>query len=230
MTDFVLTRAMLEAGGADAMIARAIPGIRLLTEEERAESLRSTMALRPAWEPVWLFGYGSLIWNPQIMIAERRVATVIGWHRAFCLATKAGRGTADNPGLVLGLNRGGTCQGVAFRIEEELLEAELALIWRREMLAGSYEPRWLDLLDPAGVRFGSAIAFTINPQAEQYAGNLTRAEVIHSLATAAGELGSAADYLFRTSAGLHAEGIPDPELDALAADVAAAQALAAAET
>ncbi len=223
MTDFVLTRALLEAGGVDAMVARSAPGMRLLTEEERAQSLKETLASRPPGEPVWLFGYGSLIWNPQIHSVERRVAIVRGWHRAFCLSTRAGRGSPDNPGLVLGLDVGGSCGGVAFRIADELLETELALLWRREMLAGSYVPRWLDLEDRDGVRFGTAIAFTVNPLTEQYAGNLAKEAVISRLASAGGELGTSADYLFRTCAGLRAEGIHDPEMDGLAAFVAAMQ-------
>ncbi len=220
MTDFVLTRALLEAGGIDAMVARSAPDLRLLTEAERAESLRQTLAGRPSGEAVWLFGYGSLIWNPQIHAVERRTATVQGWHRAFCLSTRAGRGTPDNPGLVLGLDAGGSCQGVAFRIAEEIVEAELRLLWRREMLAGSYVPRWLDLEDACGCRFGVAIAFTVDPLCEQYAGDLAEAAVIQRLASAGGELGSSADYLFRTCVGLRAAGIPDPDLESLAMTVA----------
>ncbi len=223
MTDFVLTRELLEANGVDAMLARSAPDLRLLSEAERAESLRQTLAQRPPGEAVWLFGYGSLIWNPQIHAAERRVATVHGWHRAFCLSTRAGRGTPENPGLVLGLDVGGSCRGVAFRIEDAILEKELTLLWRREMLAGSYVPRWLDLQDELGVRFGSAIAFTVDPLCDQYAGKLAQDAVVSRLASAGGELGSSADYLFRTCASLRAEGIGDAELDGLAEIVAAAQ-------
>jgi cation transport protein ChaC len=221
----VLTRALLEAGGIETLIARAAPGMRLLTEAERAESLRQTLAQRPPGEPVWLFGYGSLIWNPTIYTVERRTARIEGWHRAFCLYTPAGRGTVDHPGLVLGLDAGGNCNGVAFRLADETVEAELALLWRREMLARSYQPRWLDVLDERGIRFGSAIAFTIDPQAERYAGKLAQEIVVQTLATAVGELGSAADYLFRTCEGLRDEGIPDPELDRLAAAVRAVEPL-----
>ncbi len=224
MTDLILTRALLEAGGLDAMVARAAPHVRMLSEAERAESLRQTLAVRPPGD-AWLFGYGSLIWNPMIHAVERRTARIDGWHRAFCLSTQAGRGSLDNPGLVLGLDAGGSCRGVAFRIAEGILEAELALLWRREMLSGSYVPRWLDVLDDGGVRFGSAVAFTINPAAENYTGPLDREAVIRRLSTAAGDLGSSADYLFRTCAGLHAEGIADAELDHLAESVAAAQLL-----
>ena len=220
MTDHVLTRALLEAGGIDALVARAAPGLRLLTEAERAASLRETLAARPPGEAAWLFGYGSLIWNPTIHAVEHRTARIEGWHRAFCLSTQAGRGTVDNPGLVLGLDAGGACTGVAFRLAEDTVESELTLLWRREMLAGSYVPRWIDVLDEAGVRFGSAIAFTINREAEQYAGDLAHEAVIQRLATAAGELGSAADYLFRTCEGLRGHGIPDTELERLAASVA----------
>ena len=220
----VITRALLETGGIDAMVARSGSGMRLLTEAERAQSLHQTLAARPPGEAVWLFGYGSLIWNPAIDFVERRTATIQGWHRAFCLATRAGRGSPENPGLVLGLDQGGECSGVAFRLADETVETELALLWRREMLAGSYVPRWLDVADEAGQRFGSAIAFTVNPETEQYAGALAQQAVIDRLATASGELGSSAEYLFRTCAGLHAAGIPDPELDQLAETVAEAVA------
>jgi cation transport protein ChaC len=221
MTDYVLTRAMLEAGGINALIASAAPEMVLLTEAERAESLRQTLAARPPGESVWLFGYGSLIWNPTVHSVERRTAWVTGWHRAFCLYTPVGRGTVDNPGLVLGLDAGGECTGVAYRLAEDVLEAELELIWRREMVAGAYIPRWLDLMDSQGVRFGVAIAFTIDPAAERYAGKLAREIVVQSLATASGALGSAAEYLFSTCESLRAAGIPDPELDRLAEAVRA---------
>lgn len=217
-----LTRALLEAGTIDAMIARDAPAIRLLTKQERAASLQATLSRRPPTD-VWLFGYGSLIWNPTIHYVERRTARVEGWHRRFCLSTHAGRGTMENPGLVLGLDNGGTCAGVAFRIADELVEAELALLWRREMLSDAYVPRWLDVLDEHGRRFGSAIAFTINPIGHHYAGQLAMEEVIRRLATASGALGSAADYLFKTCEGLRVEGMPDPDLERLAAGVRAVQ-------
>jgi cation transport protein ChaC len=225
--NYILTRAMLEAGGIDALVAAAAPDMVLLSEAERAESLRQVLAARPAGEPVWLFGYGSLIWNPTIHAVERRTGWIEGWHRAFCLSTPVGRGTADNPGLVLGLDKGGRCTGIAFRLAEETAEAELTLLWRREMLTGAYVPRWLDVMDDSGARFGAAITFTIDPAAERYAGTLAQDIVVQRLATAVGELGSAADYLFSTCDSLRDEGIPDPELERLADAVRAARALGA---
>lgn len=205
------------------MLARDAPHLRLLTEAERAESLRVTLAMRPAGD-VWLFAYGSLIWNPTIRAVEQRTARIEGWHRAFCLSTIAGRGTLDLPGLVLGLDAGGHCEGLAFRLAEEDLEGELTLIWRREMVATAYVPRWVDLLDHDGHRFGGAITFIIDPSGPHYAGGLAADAVIERLATAAGHLGSSAEYLFQTRDGLRAHGIPDPEMEELAAKVEAARA------
>lgn len=150
---------------------------------------------------------------------ECRVARIAGWHRAFCLTTVVGRGSPAHPGLTLALDAGGDCTGVAFRLAEEGLEHELSLLWRREMLSGAYVPRWLDVTDCAGNRFGSAIAFTMDRDSAQYAGRLSEEEVVHRLATAQGAIGSAADYLFATCEGLAGHGVSDPALDALAAKV-----------
>jgi len=92
-----------------------------------------------------LFGYDSLIWNPTVHYVESRIASIEGWKRAFCLSTPAGRGTLEHPGLVLALDAGGSCTGVAFRIAEEVLMEELSIVWRREMLTGAYIPHWVPL-------------------------------------------------------------------------------------
>ncbi|MFG1181679.1 gamma-glutamylcyclotransferase [Xanthobacter versatilis] len=217
-----LTRELIESGGIDAIAARDAPALRVLTDAERAASLRATLDARPDGD-AWLFAYGSLIWNPTVHAQEHRTARIEGWHRAFCLTTVLGRGTTDNPGLTLGLDEGGVCHGVALRIDDAILERELSILWRREMLSGAYVPRWLDVFDADGARFGSAISFTIDRASCQYAGRLPRAEIIHRLANASGAIGSAADYLFQTCEGLRALGIPDPVLEALAEEVAAAR-------
>ncbi|WP_231711161.1 gamma-glutamylcyclotransferase [Xanthobacter dioxanivorans] len=218
----LLTRELIESGGIDAIVARDAPSLPVLTEAERAASLRATLDARPAGD-AWLFAYGSLIWNPTIRSVEHRTARIEGWHRAFCLSTPLGRGTVENPGLTLALDEGGFCDGVALRLAEDALEGELTLLWRREMLSGAYVPRWVDLLDAEGTRFGGAIAFTINRDSRQYAGGLPGEETVRRLATACGAIGSAADYLFATCEGLRDHGIPDPVLEDLAARVAAAR-------
>ena len=202
------------------MVARSSPGLRLLSDAERDASLRDTLAAHPEpGAPVWLFGYGSLIWNPTVRVAEERRAHVEGWHRAFCLSARAGRGTAAAPGLLLGLLQGDTCAGIALRVAEDGLLDELELLWRREMLAGSYVPNWVAVHGDDGARFGHAIAFTIDPTSPQFAGWLEEDEVVRRLATARGELGSCAEYLFHTRDALRTLGLPDLALDHLAARV-----------
>jgi cation transport protein ChaC len=213
----LLTRELIQNGEFDAIIAGAAPAMRLLSDAERDESLRATLASRPEGA-VWLFGYGSLIWNPILHFVERRTARIKGWHRSFCLSSLAYRGSNKNPGLVLGLEAGGECGGVAFRIADDMLEAELSLLWRREMLSNSYVPRWLDVSEE-GTRFGTAIAFTVDQGGDHYAGALELEEVIRRLSTASGALGSGADYLFRTCEALRSHGIPDPDLEHIAARV-----------
>ncbi len=214
---------MLADGQFDRLLGADLAHLTLLTEAERAQSLADVLAARPpAASDVWVFAYGSLIWNPAIDYVERRYARLHGWHRRFCLSTAAGRGSLELPGLVLGLDRGGACAGAAFRLADAAVEAELTLLWKREMIAGSYSPRWVRVRDAAGVPFGYAIAFTIRRDAPQYAGTLTRAELVDRLARARGALGSSAEYLFQTRDGLRALGIRDRAIEQLADDVAAA--------
>ena len=219
----VITRAMLADGGFDRLVADGLSGLILLTDADRAQSLADLLAVRPPQaEPdpgAWVFAYGSLIWNPAIDYVERRFARLHGWHRSFCLSTTAGRGSAELPGLVLGLDRGGACTGAAFRIAEANIETELTLLWKREMLAGSYVPRWVRIRDEQGAPFGHAIAFTIRRDAPQYVCDMTRETMIDRLARARGSLGSSAEYLFQTRDGLRSLGIVDPRIEALARDV-----------
>ena len=218
----VLTREMLLAGGIERMIAEGAPGLRLLTEDERAASIAEILRERPDHgNGVWVFAYGSLIWNPAINYVTRRFARVYGWHRSFCLSTLAGRGSKESPGLVLGLDRGGACTGAAFLIAEEHLGVELPILWRREMVSGAYRPSWVAVRDETGAPFGQAIAFIIRRTGPFYAGALPEDEVVRRLATAEGGLGSCAEYLFQTRDGLRSLGITDRSIERLARKVEA---------
>lgn len=218
-----ITREMLRENGLDHLFEQPIPGITVLTEAERAASLAGLLARRTErGGGAWVFGYGSLIWNPAIHFAERRFAHVHGWHRSFCLSALAGRGTPEAPGLLLGLDRGGACAGAAFRIEEASLEEELSILWRREMVAGSYRPRWLRVRDERGAPYAHAIAFTIRREGSTYAGRLSEAEMVRRLATARGLLGTSAEYLLQTRDGLRSLGIADRRIERLARAVEAA--------
>jgi cation transport protein ChaC len=135
----ILTREILASGDVATLVRQDQPGVRLLSDAERRASLAEFMRMRSAGD-LWIFAYGSLVWNPALRITERRVAQVRGWHRSFCLSMAVGRGTPDEPGLVLGLDRGGVCDGVAYRIGERDIASELPILWRRETLVGGYCP------------------------------------------------------------------------------------------
>ncbi len=218
-----LHRALLESGSLQDIIAREAPSLRMTTREEREASLQAMLAGRQGQE-IWVFAYGSLIWNPLIEIVERRRVCIEGWHRSFCLTTVAGRGSLAHPGLVLALEPGGCCEGQALRLPRARAEGELRLLWQREMITGAYLPRWVTMLDAAGQPVGEAITFVMNQASEQYAGALSPEEVVRRIATGRGSLGSSADYLYRTRDGLRGCGIRDEALEALAQSVEVAQA------
>jgi cation transport protein ChaC len=182
----------------------------VLSETQLQESLKETLQRQKPGADVWLFAYGSLIWNPLFKFVEQRVGKIYGWHRCFCLWVPQGRGTPDNRGLVLGLDSGGSCRGVAYRIAANDVSSELLLLWRREMVVGSYIPRWVKVFD--GAQKLEAITFVINRQHRAYAGNISFEVTVNSIATASGELGSCADYLGQTVNGLMSMGIKDKQL------------------
>ncbi|MBD1821571.1 gamma-glutamylcyclotransferase [Cyanobacteria bacterium FACHB-DQ100] len=217
-----LTRSDLESNRLQQTILKAGTGI-VLSEAQLQESLRQTLLHHPSNSDVWVFAYGSLIWNPIIKVAEQRIGKIYGWHRRFCLWVPQGRGTPDNRGLVLGLDRGGSCRGIAYRIDAVDVSSELPLLWRREMVVGSYLPRWVRVFD--GMQSLPAITFVINRQHRAYAGNISLETTIHSIATASGELGSCAEYLMQTVDGLMKAGIRDEPLLLLAQQVLARQRL-----
>src|SRR5215213_5295427 len=113
-------------------------------------------ALREGREPVWVFAYGSLMWNPDFDFAEARPAFLYGYHRGFCLYSRDYRGTPEQPGLVLGLDRGGSCHGIAYRLPADRVANSLDLIWAREMTGRVYEMRRMVLRTAAGKVIGLA--------------------------------------------------------------------------
>lgn len=140
----VITRdALLDGSLAEAFRANAPPGMKVRSQAELDHSLEQTLAGRDPREDVLVFGYGSLMWNPAFEHADMAKAYVHGWSRRFCLRLVMGRGSPDQPGLMLALDRGGACYGLAFRIPAEQARHELRLLWRREMLSGAYEARWV---------------------------------------------------------------------------------------
>lgn len=194
----------------------------VLPDAERSASLRATLDEAPAKGDVWVFGYGSLIWNPAFHFVEKRTARIHGYHRRFCLWTQLGRGSAENPGLMLGLENGGACRGVIFRIAEQAVATELDILWRREMFTGAYCPTWVTAR--SGGESFAAITFVINRKTGRYAGRLSDDTVARHIATATGPMGACSEYLFETVRHLTELGIRDRHLEAMVAKVRAQQA------
>ncbi|MDX8524003.1 gamma-glutamylcyclotransferase [Mesorhizobium sp. MSK_1335] len=182
-----------------------------LDDSDYEAMLDAFEAQLPATEPLWLFGYGSLIWKPEIEHVEERVAVARGWHRSFCMKMTRWRGTKESPGLMMALDRGGQCKGVAFRLVGDRRQA-LDKLFRREMTLKptSYWPRLLRLSTDKGPL--RALAFVINRRGTTYAGPLSEDEVVARLATSCGHWGSGADYLHNTVKNLEQRGIHDAHL------------------
>jgi cation transport protein ChaC len=208
-----LSRRDLEEGRMRTVYVEAL-GQHALTDEELSASLTATLAQRPKGAGWWVFAYGSLLWNPLFPFAESRRARLRGLHRRFCLWSLASRGRPDQPGLVLGLDRGGSCHGVVYRLPAPLAIDELHLLWRREMVTGAYTPRWVKL--EAEDKPMHALAFVVRRDHSQYAGELAVGDQARVIASAAGAFGSSADYLERTRIALVSHGIVDPYLESLA--------------
>jgi cation transport protein ChaC len=213
-----LCRADLELDRMRAIYAANVDPERTLNDEQLAASLTATLARKPKGAGWWVFAYGSLLWNPLFPVAEMRPARLRGLHRRFCLWSLASRGTPEQPGLVLGLERGGSCLGVALRLPAPLALDELYLLWRREMVVGSYLPSYVKV--DADGRTLTALTFVVRRDHPQYAGKLSLTEQVDVFANARGAFGTSADYLERTRVALVAHGIVDPYLEALATEFA----------
>ncbi len=182
--------------------------------DQEVERSREAVLAESRDEDLWVFAYGSLMWNPGIHFDEVRRARLEGHGRRFALATTIGRGTPDCPGLVLTLQPGpGACEGLVFRIPRALVEAESRMLWRREMIRGGYCPALLPLETPQGrVR---ALVLTANTAHPQYREGLSLQDTAATIASARGSIGSNRDYLEQLAAQLALLGIVDEHVRAL---------------
>ena len=208
--------------------------------------------LRNGGAPVWIFAYGSLMWDPEIAWAEARPALLRGYHRSFCLYSYDYRGTRERPGLTLGLDRGGACWGMALRLDGDALAASLDRIWAREMSGGGvYAMRLLTVravglqpTDPGSkscpragggpgqalIRGGTALlahTFVTRRDHPDYAGPLSLNEKAQLILGAAGRRGTCRDYFATTLGHLERFGLVDRPLRHLAERIAALAPLCA---
>jgi cation transport protein ChaC len=207
-----LCRDDLVNGSLRTAFLKSQMGAHAWTDEQMDRSVNRTLACVPAGD-IWVFAYGSLIWNPIFPFVEKRLARVYGFHRSFCLWSRVGRGTPEHPGLVLALDNGGSCAGLVYRIAAEHVREEMRLLWRREMVTGSYVPTWVKARTRQGAV--AAIAFVMNHRSVAYAGKLATQEAARCIASASGLHGACSEYLTRTLVGLREHGIEDPSLCAV---------------
>lgn len=176
---------------------------------------------RAATKDIWIFGYGSLMWRPDFPHLETRPARIIGYHRALCVFSTRYRGTREKPGLVLGLDRGGTCVGRAFRVAARDADGVLAYLHEREMLNRVYDPRWLKARTPRGIV--RAYAFVVRRDHPQYTGRLPPNRMIALILNGRGERGTSLDYLRETVRHLDELGVRDTPLHGVLARVESAR-------
>jgi cation transport protein ChaC len=166
---------------------------------------------------LWVFGYGSLMWRTGFDYLERRQARLIGAHRALCVYSHIHRGTPEKPGLVLGLDRGGSCRGVAFRVAAEKAHSTLAYLQERELVTKVYKEaeRPVELLDGEGARL-TARCFLVDRSHAQYAGKLGLEQQLHLVRQGHGRSGANPEYVVETVKHMRELGIRDAALEWLA--------------
>ena len=161
-------------------------------------------------DDLWVFGYGSLIWNPVVSFNHRIMATIYGYHRRFCMWTTIGRGSPDCPGLVLGLDKGGSTKGMVFRIDKKIAVRELDILWRREMMADSYKPVWVTAQTDEGPL--RALTFAMRRDRPIFAPPMPLDKTARIIHDAVGFVGPCKEYLLNTQEALASVGIYDKQM------------------
>ncbi|CAH1677449.1 Gamma-glutamylcyclotransferase [Hyphomicrobiales bacterium] len=165
---------------------------------------------------LWVFGYGSLMWRPGFPFVEQRKAVIRGFHRSLCIYSHVHRGTASQPGLVLGLDRGGSCLGIAFRVAGTHAAATVAYLREREQATSVYLERYVQTVLGAGETVRSLV-YVADRKHGQYAGRLEESEVLRLVRQGIGQSGANPDYVRNTHAHLLELGVHDPVLTRLVA-------------
>jgi cation transport protein ChaC len=164
-------------------------------------------------EDFWVFGYGSLIWNPGFPHLEVRAGRLRGYHRHFCVYSHVYRGTPKCPGLVLGLDRGGSCAGLAYRVPAAAAAGTIDYLYEREMITAVYLPKWVRVGTEEGPI--KAATFVVDTEHKQYAGRLPTERIVDLILQGAGRNGPCVDYLENTVSHLRALGLSDRPLERL---------------
>ncbi len=187
-----------------------------LTDEAREATREGALDGRSG--DLWIFAYGSLMWDPAIHIVEIRTGKLQGFHRRFCLKSHIGRGSRDKPALMAGLDDGGSCAGLAFRVPAEHVDRETEILWMRERIAGTYAPAMVPIDTPQGPL--EALTFVMNRNSSRYV-RLDIEETARIIATGRGVRGTCLEYLENLAERLDLLGLHDPDIDELRVGVRA---------
>ncbi|GHA26066.1 gamma-glutamylcyclotransferase [Devosia pacifica] len=205
--------ALVQPESVSEEMPESMEGMERSTEKDHAETWSRLKQTAPAPDEIWFFAYGSLIWKPACDFVEMRTGLLRGWHRAFCLGWNTRwRGSEDNPGLMLALDRGGACKGVLYRLPPNDIESNIFSLFEREMAfkPSAFPPRWVNVATEEGNK--TALTFCIDRNSGRYVSGLTPHRVAEVLATASGTRGSMAEYLYETVSHLEQMGLHDTHL------------------
>ncbi len=190
-----------------------------LSVERRLQLLTATLEKAPDASRIRIFAYGSLMWSPCFEFTVRLPGTLKGFRREFCIWSVHARGTPENPGLGLALEKeaGAHCDGMIFSLPHETAEEELIPLWEREMWTDTYTPTWV-YVDVDGERV-SALTFVVSKTHQNYVGEISLSEKARYIANGSGKYGRCYDYLFETVQIMRDHGIVDTDMEGLLAAV-----------
>ena len=183
-----------------------------LDDEELIFMRRKIIPDKGIGKDIYIFAYGSLLWNPTFEYEEQFPAIIYGFHRKFCMKTNLGRGSYENPGLMLGLDKGGSCKGIVYKLKKNNQIKEIDLLYKREMVTGTYIPRLLKTKMNNG-KTVTSLTFTVDQKHENYVSNLSIHQTAKLISKAHGFLGSCEEYLNYTVSSLTELNIIDKRMN-----------------
>jgi|TARA_B110000977_G_scaffold29366_1_gene38193 cation transport protein ChaC len=209
-----LTRENISQGHLGETI-RNIPGSdKVLSDEDLVRERRRIIPDNGIGEDIYIFAYGSLLWNPTVEYEKQCIAKIFGFHRSFCMKTKLGRGSFENPGLMLGLDKGGSCKGSAFKLKKNTAIKNIDILFRREMVTGAYKPKLLKT-KLESEKTVLSLAFTADKKHKNYFPKSTPKIKADLISKAHGFLGSCEEYLNNTLESLSELNIIDNEMNSI---------------
>jgi cation transport protein ChaC len=209
-----LTKDNISKGHLGEKIKSISGSDKVLTTEELLQARRKIIPDKGIGEDIYIFAYGSLLWNPTVDYEDEFLAKVYGFHRSFCMKTNLGRGSFKNPGLMLGLDKGGSCRGSAFKLRNSEAIKNIDILFRREMVTGAYKPKLLKTILVNGRKVLS-LAFTVDKKHKNYFQDKEIQTKAKMISNAHGFLGSCEEYFQNTLESLSELNIVDSEMTAI---------------